>query len=53
MGEGNKRIVTLSHRAQIRRFSSDLLRILKTQASKQVTLSEFPLVYARVMGKII
>ncbi|XP_014205726.1 meiosis regulator and mRNA stability factor 1 [Copidosoma floridanum] len=51
MGEGNKRIVTLSHRAQVRRFTSDLLRVLKAQASKQVTLTEFPGVYARVIGK--
>lgn len=51
MGEGNKRTVTLSHRAQIRRFTSDLLRVLKAQASKQITLSELPNVYARVIGK--
>ncbi|XP_057318978.1 meiosis regulator and mRNA stability factor 1 isoform X1 [Microplitis mediator] len=51
MGEGNKRTVTLSHRAQIRRFTSDLLRVLKAQASKQVTLTEFPAVYNRVIGK--
>ncbi|KAL7299894.1 hypothetical protein TKK_0007222 [Trichogramma kaykai] len=51
MGEGNNRIVTLSHRAQVRRFTSDLLRVLKAQASKQVTLSEFPVVYSRVIGK--
>ncbi|XP_063990688.1 meiosis regulator and mRNA stability factor 1 isoform X2 [Diachasmimorpha longicaudata] len=51
MGEGNKRVVTLSHRAQVRRFTSDLLRVLKAQASKQITLSEFPSVYARVIGK--
>lgn len=51
MGEGNKRVVTLSHRAQVRRFTSDLLRVLKAQASKQITLSEFPTVYARVIGK--
>lgn len=51
MGEGNKRTVTLSHRAQIRRFTSDLLRVLKAQASKQVTLKEFPAVYNRVIGK--
>lgn len=51
MGEGNKRVVTLSHRAQVRRFTSDLLRVLKAQASKQVTLSEFSSVYARVLGK--
>lgn len=51
MGEGNKRVVTLSHRAQVRRFTSDLLRVLKSKASKQVTLSEFPSVYSRVIAK--
>ncbi|KAG7210665.1 hypothetical protein KM043_012173 [Ampulex compressa] len=51
MGEGNKRVVTLSHRAQVRRFTSDLLRVLKSKASKQVALSEFPSVYARVIAK--
>ncbi|XP_020292238.1 meiosis arrest female protein 1 isoform X2 [Pseudomyrmex gracilis] len=51
MGEGNKRVVTLSHRAQIRRFTSDLLRVLKSKASKQVALSEFPSVYTRVIAK--
>ncbi|KAL0122954.1 hypothetical protein PUN28_007547 [Cardiocondyla obscurior] len=51
MGEGNKRVVTLSHRAQVRRFTSDLLRVLKSKASKQVVLSEFPSVYSRVIAK--
>ncbi|XP_033320589.1 meiosis regulator and mRNA stability factor 1 isoform X3 [Bombus bifarius] len=51
MGEGNNRVVTLSHRAQVRRFTSDLLRVLKSKASKQVALSEFPSVYARVIAK--
>lgn len=51
MGEGNNRVVTLSHRAQVRRFTSDLLRVLKSKASKQVALSEFPSVYTRVIGK--
>ncbi|XP_070163124.1 meiosis regulator and mRNA stability factor 1 isoform X2 [Polyergus mexicanus] len=51
MGEGNKRMVTLSHRAQVRRFTSDLLRVLKSKASKQVALSEFPNVYGRVIAK--
>ncbi|XP_036147876.1 meiosis regulator and mRNA stability factor 1 isoform X5 [Monomorium pharaonis] len=51
MGEGNKRVVTLSHRAQVRRFTSDLLRVLKSKASKQVALSEFPSVYNRVIAK--
>ena len=43
-------MVTLSHRAQVRRFTSDLLRILKAQSSKQVLLSEFPTIYSRVIG---
>lgn len=51
MGEGNNRVITLSHRAQVRRFTSDLLRVLKSKASKQVALSEFPSVYARVIAK--
>jgi len=52
MGEGNKRVITLSHRAQVRRFTSDLLRVLKSQASKQVTMSEFPAVYQRVLNRL-
>lgn len=52
MGEGNKRVVTLSHRAQVRRFTSDLLRVLKSKASKQIALSEFPSVYNRVIGTV-
>ncbi|XP_026275264.1 meiosis regulator and mRNA stability factor 1 isoform X2 [Frankliniella occidentalis] len=51
LGEGNKRMVTLSHRAQVRRFTSDLLRVLKAQYSKQVTLSEFPAAYQRVLNR--
>lgn len=51
LGEGNKRMVTLSHRAQVRRFTSDLLRVLKAQYSKQVTLSEFPVAYQRVLNR--
>lgn len=44
-------MVTLSHRAQVRRFTSDLLRVLKAQYSKQVTLSEFPVAYQRVLNR--
>ena len=51
MGEGNKRVITLSHRAQVRRFTSDLLRVLKSQASKQLTLSEFPIIYQKVLSR--
>lgn len=49
MGEGARRYVTLSHRAQVKRFTSDLLRILKAQASKQITMSQFPVLYEKTL----
>ncbi|XP_044014139.1 meiosis regulator and mRNA stability factor 1-like [Aphidius gifuensis] len=51
MGDGNRSTVTLTHSAQARRFTSDVLRILKSQASQQITLSEFPSAYEKVIGK--
>ncbi|XP_046991582.1 meiosis regulator and mRNA stability factor 1 [Schistocerca americana] len=51
MGEGSRRIVTLAHRAQIRRFTSDLLRVLKSQASKQALVSELPAHFSRTLGR--
>lgn len=49
MGEGNKRVVTLSHRAQMRRFTSDLLRVLKSQTSKQLMVSELQQLFERIL----
>jgi hypothetical protein len=51
LGEGNKRIVTLSHRAQMRRFTSDMLRVLKGQPLKQMKLSQLPQVFERALGR--
>lgn len=51
MGEGNKRFITLTHRAQIKRFTSDLCRVLKAQNSKQMLLSEFPSQYKKVFDR--
>ncbi|XP_018419711.1 PREDICTED: meiosis arrest female protein 1 [Nanorana parkeri] len=41
LGMGSKRFLTLTHRAQVKRFSQDLLKLLKSQASKQVIVREF------------
>ncbi|KAM6054582.1 meiosis regulator and mRNA stability factor 1 isoform 2-T2 [Chlamydotis macqueenii] len=41
LGMGSKRVLTLTHRAQVKRFTQDLLKLLKTQASKQVIVREF------------
>lgn len=42
---GSKRLLTLTHRAQVKRFTRDLLKLLKSQASKQVIVREFSQAY--------
>lgn len=51
IGEGNRRMLTLAHKAQIRRFTSDLLRVLKSLASKQTTIGEFPSLFEKTIGR--
>ncbi len=51
MGEGSRATITLSHRAQLKRFTSDLLKVLKATTSKQVTLTELTALYARVTNR--
>nr|XP_014351049.1 PREDICTED: meiosis arrest female protein 1 isoform X2 [Latimeria chalumnae] len=45
LGLGSRRLLTLTHRAQIKRFTQDLLKLLKSQASKQVFVREFMQAY--------
>ncbi|XP_016364959.1 meiosis arrest female protein 1 homolog isoform X3 [Sinocyclocheilus rhinocerous] len=45
LGLGSKRLLTLTHRAQIKRFTQDLLKLLKFQASKQVVIGDFMQAY--------
>ncbi|XP_068177723.1 meiosis regulator and mRNA stability factor 1 isoform X2 [Antennarius striatus] len=45
LGMGTKRLLTLTHRAQVKRFTQDLLKLLKFQASKQVTIKDFMQAY--------
>ncbi|KAK6187453.1 hypothetical protein SNE40_005480 [Patella caerulea] len=51
LGMGGRKIITLSHRAQVRRFTADLLRILKWLTGKQMDLEDFPSCFMRVFGK--
>lgn len=44
--------MTLTHRAQVKRFSADVLRILKSQASKQITVAELPVVYSKLARRL-
>ncbi|XP_047433405.1 meiosis regulator and mRNA stability factor 1 isoform X4 [Mugil cephalus] len=45
LGVGTKRLLTLTHRAQVKRFTQDLLKLLKFQASKQVAIKDFMQAY--------
>ncbi|XP_067116004.1 meiosis regulator and mRNA stability factor 1 [Osmerus mordax] len=45
LGMGTKRLLTLTHRAQVKRFTHDLLKLLKFQASKQVVIRDFMQAY--------
>jgi len=51
IGEGNKTTITLAHKAQVRRFTNDLLKMLKNTPEKQLLMSEFPKLYLDVFGK--
>lgn len=51
MGEGENRQITLTHRIQMQRFKTDLLRILRIQSSKSILLSQMPIIYEQVQGK--
>lgn len=51
MGEGENRQITLTHKVQVRRFTSDLLRVLRTQATKSILLSQLPMVFEQVQAK--
>lgn len=51
IGDGNRRMMTLAHKAQVRRFTSDLLRVLKSLASKQTTIAEFPSLFEKTLNR--
>ncbi|MGH0129640.1 UNVERIFIED_CONTAM: hypothetical protein FKN15_048345 [Acipenser sinensis] len=45
LGMGSKRLLTLTHRAHVKRFTQDLLKLLKSQASKEVVIRDFMQAY--------
>jgi len=51
IGEGAKTFITLAHKAQVRRFTNDLLKMLKNQPEKQFLLSSFPFVFEKTFFK--
>ena len=43
--------LTLTHRVQVRRFSNDIIKVLKYHATKQMFADEYPLAYEKQFGK--
>ncbi|XP_063702888.1 meiosis regulator and mRNA stability factor 1 [Culicoides brevitarsis] len=46
IGDGENRCIALTHRTQIRRFTSDLLKILRSQPTKSIYLSHLPEIFS-------
>ncbi|XP_053662994.1 meiosis regulator and mRNA stability factor 1 [Anopheles marshallii] len=51
MGDGENRHITLTHRTQIRRFTSDLLKILRNRANKSILLSQLPMAFTHAQNR--
>lgn len=51
IGDGENRQITLTHRTQLRRFTSDLLRILRAHGNKSVLLSQLPTIFAQTQNR--
>lgn len=52
LGDGESRQITLTHRAQVRRFSTDLFKILRSQPNKSLHLSMLPQAYLATHNRI-
>ena len=52
MGEGESRQITLTHRVQIRRFSTDVFKIIRNQPSKSIFLSNLPQLYLATYNRV-
>ncbi|XP_061175452.1 meiosis regulator and mRNA stability factor 1-like isoform X2 [Saccostrea echinata] len=51
LGTGDRKMLTLSHKAQLRRFTSDLTKILKSQPGKQLYASAIPEAFSLAFNK--
>uniref|UniRef100_A0A182P0F7 HTH OST-type domain-containing protein n=1 Tax=Anopheles epiroticus TaxID=199890 RepID=A0A182P0F7_9DIPT len=51
MGDGENRHITLTHRTQIRRFTNDLLKILRNRTNKSILLSQLPMVFTHAQNR--
>uniref|UniRef100_A0A0R3SS79 HTH OST-type domain-containing protein n=2 Tax=Hymenolepis diminuta TaxID=6216 RepID=A0A0R3SS79_HYMDI len=51
VGQGPQRTIMLTHLTQVRRFTHELLRMLKTQQRKSLRVYEIPKIYEAVFNK--
>uniref|UniRef100_A0A182XZK0 HTH OST-type domain-containing protein n=1 Tax=Anopheles stephensi TaxID=30069 RepID=A0A182XZK0_ANOST len=51
MGDGENRHITLTHRTQIRRFTNDLLKILRNRTNKSILLSQLSMVFTHAQNR--
>ncbi|CAF1370729.1 unnamed protein product, partial [Adineta ricciae] len=51
LGDGNKRILTITHRCQMKRFTNDIIRILKNKPQRSMSISDIPTEYEMAYKK--
>lgn len=51
LNDNQSRVLTLTHREQIKRFATDLLKVLKAQQGRKLLLSKFSDAYEKVFEK--
>lgn len=44
--------LTLTHRVQVRRFSNDLIKVLKTHSTRQMFVDEYPQAYEKYFSRV-
>lgn len=51
IGDGENRFVTLTHKTQLRRFTSELLRLLRAQTNRSILLSQLSLLFSQFQNR--
>lgn len=52
VGEGPLRMIMLTHVIQVRRFTHDILRLLKSEPKKSVPIGQLPRIYEQAFHKV-
>lgn len=52
LGSGSSRVITISCAAQSRRWTSDLVKLLKAQSSRAISPYDIPRLYQAMFGRV-